>query len=284
MKALIYESELEYISRCILDYPKIETGGDLFGFWTYSGFPVIQYVIGPGANTCRTVAFFKQDKNFLIENGKFLNDHHGLQHLGNWHSHHQLGIPHPSRHDSQTIYKAIVANGLEQFFLLIGSIDHNASIMNGFHYSEGNKGEYLQCPWVVLKGKSPLRETIENTIPKHLLSEPKTQKPYIKELSQTTLVSETTYYEPLIETQVLWYTTDRGKKFIKSVYQELLANGFEVKMFQLEQNKFCFHFPFGMVEFPETFPYGDLMTDIKSEQIKIIIQSNKNKIWTEQDK
>jgi hypothetical protein len=42
-KAIIYQSELDYISRCVLDYPNIETGGDLFGFWTYSGFPVIQY-------------------------------------------------------------------------------------------------------------------------------------------------------------------------------------------------------------------------------------------------
>ena len=30
-KAIIYKSELEYISRCVLDYLNIETGGDLFG-------------------------------------------------------------------------------------------------------------------------------------------------------------------------------------------------------------------------------------------------------------
>lgn len=284
MKALIYESELKYISRCILDYPEIETGGDLFGFWTYSGYPIIQYVIGPGADTYRTVAFFKQDKNFLIENGKFLNEYHGLQHLGNWHSHHRLGIPHPSGHDSQTIYKAIADNNLHQFFLVIGSIEQNASIINGFHYKDEDRGNYLQCPWVVLKGISPLRHNIEKTIPKHLFAEPKTKKPCINNLSQTTLRSETTYYEPLNKKQELWYTTNKGREFIKLVYQELLENNFQVKMFQSKQNIFSFHFPFGAIKFPETFPYGKYIAGIESKRIEKIIQSNKNKIWTEQDK
>lgn len=31
---LVYQSELDYLSRCILDYPHIETGGQLFGYWT----------------------------------------------------------------------------------------------------------------------------------------------------------------------------------------------------------------------------------------------------------
>ena len=36
-KAIIYRSEIDYISRCILDYPNIETGGQLFGYWTALG-------------------------------------------------------------------------------------------------------------------------------------------------------------------------------------------------------------------------------------------------------
>ena len=33
MKASIYNSELEFISKCVLDYENLETGGDLFGYW-----------------------------------------------------------------------------------------------------------------------------------------------------------------------------------------------------------------------------------------------------------
>lgn len=34
LTAIVYQSELDYISRCILDYPQIETGGQLFGFYS----------------------------------------------------------------------------------------------------------------------------------------------------------------------------------------------------------------------------------------------------------
>ena len=35
--AIIYRSEMDYISRCIHDYPNIETGGQLFGYVTENG-------------------------------------------------------------------------------------------------------------------------------------------------------------------------------------------------------------------------------------------------------
>jgi hypothetical protein len=37
-KTLIYEQELEHIAGWVQEYPNLETGGDLFGFWTHSGF------------------------------------------------------------------------------------------------------------------------------------------------------------------------------------------------------------------------------------------------------
>lgn len=40
-KAIIFKSEMDFISRCILDYPSIETGGQLFGFYTETGTPVV---------------------------------------------------------------------------------------------------------------------------------------------------------------------------------------------------------------------------------------------------
>ena len=59
--AIIYQSELDYLSRCILDYPDIETGGQLFGFWTNQGVPVVLYVIGPGRHANHQQSFFNQD-------------------------------------------------------------------------------------------------------------------------------------------------------------------------------------------------------------------------------
>ena len=59
-KAVIFKSEMDFISRCILDYPSIETGGQLFGFYTEAGIPVVLYAIGPGRNANHQVAFFNQ--------------------------------------------------------------------------------------------------------------------------------------------------------------------------------------------------------------------------------
>ena len=64
-KVLIYKSELEYISRCIMDYTDIETGGQLFGYWTSDGVPVVLYAIGPGPYANHQGAFFNQDVNYL---------------------------------------------------------------------------------------------------------------------------------------------------------------------------------------------------------------------------
>ena len=98
--AMIYKSEMEYISRCILDYPNIETGGQLFGFWTTEGIPVVMYTIGPGPNSEHHVVHFIQDSDYLARVGDILINKYGLQHIGEWHSHHQLGLAKPSGQDS----------------------------------------------------------------------------------------------------------------------------------------------------------------------------------------
>ena len=67
--AMIYRSELDYISRCILDSTTIETGGQLFGFWTSTGIPVVLYAIGPGPLANYQVTFFNQDVDYLPQFG-----------------------------------------------------------------------------------------------------------------------------------------------------------------------------------------------------------------------
>ena len=47
-KVLIYQSELNFLAHCIMDFPESETGCDLFGFWTHSNHAVVQYVVGSG--------------------------------------------------------------------------------------------------------------------------------------------------------------------------------------------------------------------------------------------
>jgi hypothetical protein len=113
--AIIYRSELDFISRCILDRTNIETGGQLFGFWTGNGVPVVLYAIGPGPNANHQVAFFNQDVNYLVAVGRALKENYGLHHIGEWHSHHQLGLARPSSHDENTMVSTFRDKNLGKF-------------------------------------------------------------------------------------------------------------------------------------------------------------------------
>lgn len=167
-KVLIYKSELEYISRCILDYTNIETGGQLFGYWTSDGVPVVLYVIGPGPHANHQGTFFNQDVNYLEMVGGILTKDFGLQHMGEWHSHHQLGLARPSGHDSATIYNNMVRHNIERFLLCIGNCTNTTSTVNAFNYHISSSN-YKESIWDVLNIDSPFRAVIDQKLSRVLI-------------------------------------------------------------------------------------------------------------------
>jgi len=233
-KAIIYQNELDYISKCVLDYPNIETGGDLFGFWTYSGFPVIQYVIGPGENSNHQVAFFNQDLEYLKEVGDALRETHGLQHIGEWHSHHRLGLAEPSGHDITTVTNAIDNYDLGKFFLVITNVREESTGINGFTFKKEQGRTFDYTGWVVLKGESPIRTFFDSEY-ESLVYKPKTNKSSIIDLSEVTL-KETNYVKPEYVTEY-WLNNKSNHLALKNII-EVLSNYFEkVKVFQNDSDK-----------------------------------------------
>lgn len=162
--AIIYRSEFDYISRCILDYPDIETGGQLFGFWTGTGIPVVLYAIGPGRNANHQVSFFNQDVDYLTAIGKKLIDTYALQHIGEWHSHHRLGLASPSGHDASTMINSISDLGLRRFLLCIGNCDRSSSTLNAFNFHESDLRNYVQAAWSITELESPFRPLIDRQL------------------------------------------------------------------------------------------------------------------------
>ena len=159
-KAYIYQSEISFIGKCILDYPNIETGGQLFGYWTASGAPVVVYAIGPGPNANHQVAFFNQDVNYLEHVGKILVSQFGLMHIGEWHSHHQLGLDRPSGHDAYTMQSTIDKRHLKRFLLCIGNCRSNKFSIKPYNFLEG-KSSFVNSNWVIKGEDSPLRNMID---------------------------------------------------------------------------------------------------------------------------
>lgn len=158
--AIIYRSELDYISRCILDRTHIETGGQLFGFWTGNGVPVVLFAIGPGPRANHQVAFFNQDVNYLLSVGRILVRKYGLQHIGEWHSHHQLGLARPSGHDATTMVNNIKRGNLGKFLLSIGNCTDTESTLNAFTFTQTAGFDYVHAAWEIKEVESPFRVRI----------------------------------------------------------------------------------------------------------------------------
>lgn len=171
--AIIYRSEMEFVSRCILDYPNIETGGQMFGYWMDDGTPVVLYTIGPGPHANHEVSFFNQDLRYLETVGNVLVHQYGLQHIGEWHSHHRLGLAHPSGHDAASMANGLVASGRQRFLLCIGNINGNSSRLNPFHFEKGEGTRYHESEWILKRIDSPFRELIDREL-RSMLYMPKT--------------------------------------------------------------------------------------------------------------
>ena len=121
-----YSSEYNNIEQMVLAKPDIETGGDLFGLWVNKSTDVLQLITGPGKNSKRTEHSFFQDVEYLSRTGNRLTQREGLCNMGEWHSHHRLGLPKPSGGDQRTVWENLPKLGLPRFVLLIANITGNA--------------------------------------------------------------------------------------------------------------------------------------------------------------
>lgn len=162
--AIIYQSELDYMSRCILDYTNIETGGQLFGYWTATGIPVVLYAIGPGKKAQHNPTSFIQDQEYLQLIGNKLHGRYRLQHIGEWHSHHQLGLAHPSSGDVNTMQYGVGKPGFPRLLLCIGNCTRTHTTVNPFIFHENIPREYSQAAWDIVNLESPYRELIDKEL------------------------------------------------------------------------------------------------------------------------
>lgn len=162
----IFRSEMDYISRCILDRPNIETGGQLFGYWAPDGTPIVVYAIGPGPRANHQSTFFNQDVDYLLKVGNELRNRYDLQHIGEWHSHHRLGLARPSSHDTSTMVTTIREKGLGRFLLCIGNCDDRGASLNPFLCDER---VCTPSVWNIIERNSPVRKTADSDLSPLLL-------------------------------------------------------------------------------------------------------------------
>ena len=161
-KVLIYEGEYERLCRETLRMGSrgLETGGQFFGKATWNGVPVITYVLGPGPNAEQNPAFFRQDIPYLKREAERIFRLGDLTHLGEWHSHHHLGLSVPSGRDSKSMIDAIrMHSDMSQYLLSIAVCDNRIASATPFMY---NQDGYETWEWDVIPGESPVRKILEN--------------------------------------------------------------------------------------------------------------------------
>ena len=159
---LIYPEEKEFLRNSTLQYPNIETGGDLFGLWQNESEVVVQLVTGPGEYCRRTPTAFFQDRTYLSNVGGYLTTAKGLCNIGEWHSHHRLNLPEPSGGDKATVWRNMPGCGLKRFLLIIATITPSGQVdINGFMLTAprngSSNGGIERVETRVLNGQNPFR-------------------------------------------------------------------------------------------------------------------------------
>jgi len=252
-----------------MHFPDTETGGDFFGFWSREGNPVVQYVLGPGDQTCRTGVSFFQDIDYLKECGGVLNKLFGLEHIGAWHSHHQLGLFNPSSGDVQTMRNALRNQHPSRFLISICNIERRSSVSVGcFLFSRDNPQDYTPCNISVLPGNSPVRDSLRHynlgNSPLRETGQKLHSRGHRNGPSFTLRNIETT--KPTLETgkphfseNSLW-SKKEGHKYLKKIFDKLRDKGsltsVEIKQLADERPAISFNH-YGTIyeiRFPQDFP------------------------------
>ena len=141
-KVFMFKEDCQMMENLVLEYPHLETGGDLFGLWTSNGDAVLHVVLGPGRNCKRTGASFFQDIPYLKRNGELLTQDYMLCHIGEWHSHHQLRLFEPSGGDSSTVTRNY-PRGTCGFLLIIANIVSPREVkLSPYLYTEKSNHAY----------------------------------------------------------------------------------------------------------------------------------------------
>ena len=168
---VIYESDYKQLCAWVLKKTDIETGGDLFGLWADKHTAVIQFVVGPGQNCRRSSVSFYQDINYLEKIGEQMTKSEGVCHIGEWHSHHQLGLARPSGGDENTVWNNMPTYNLKRFVIFIANLEqlrkdsYNVNIGCFLFELESVNGKEKQLPvlqgtFKILKNENPLNRKL----------------------------------------------------------------------------------------------------------------------------
>lgn len=118
-RVMVYRSELRAIAAEANKHPDQETGGDLYGLWTHGQRPVVFLATGPGPGASGRHSDFQQDHHYIMDCERILYNSFGIQYLGDWHSHHWIGMSTPSKGDVTRAHRVLSRSNRQRIVEII---------------------------------------------------------------------------------------------------------------------------------------------------------------------
>jgi hypothetical protein len=168
----MYAKEYEYLTWLVLQFQATETGGDLFGVWQDERTAVVQFVLGPGKECRRTTTSFFQDVTYLDNVGRDFTTNEGICNIGEWHSHHRIGLAYPSSGDQNTVWGNMGEVGGGRFLVFIANIQYVNSVKVGCFMFNNATGKMTEGKIKQLPNCSPMRHKFEGKTRFQLEAEP----------------------------------------------------------------------------------------------------------------
>lgn len=210
--AVIYRSELDYLSRCIADYPECETGGHLFGYWTVQGVPVILYATGPGSNCMHGSVECHHDHEYYTRIRDILENTIALQHIGDWHSHHQLSLNHPSGGDVHAMLTGVgnQRGMLRRHLMCIATLERGGgkTYIDAYTFHQNDIPNYSHAAWTIIEMSSPFRQLADSLL-KGIIIDPLTQKPNMGQLYTVNQLVADSLNENVESKPILYWLDER---------------------------------------------------------------------------
>jgi hypothetical protein len=174
---IIYESELRVMAGLSAEWGEQETAGSLFGLWTQGGRPAVLLVTGPGPKAIHSSVHCQHDVEFFHTIRDIIEPSTGLQHAGDWHGHHYLGLERPSEGDLGQVRAVTSKNRCPRWCGIITTVCRNDGSdpsphrsrqwnvdssppgikISAFLYLDPQAGVYVPAALQVVPGISPVR-------------------------------------------------------------------------------------------------------------------------------
>ena len=165
----LFADDMRLMAAQAYRWGQVETGGTLYGLWSHAGRPVILLATPQGPGACNETTHFAQDPDHVYQVTQQLQQQFGLQYIGNWHSHHSLGLDHPSGGDVEQVHRVAGKSNMSRMVQIIFTRTREATSSGADRFSGGDSSfardaNREKSGWIATLNKSHSRQDAGDTL------------------------------------------------------------------------------------------------------------------------